>query len=52
VSLTVDLAFLVDLVAAGGDDFGLKRQISARQADAIELQLQISLAEEVAGILG
>ena len=32
--------------------FGLQRKIAAGQADAIELQLQVALAPEVAGILG
>ena len=52
MSFAVDLALLVDFVAAGGDDFGLERQVAAGKADAIELHLQISLAPEVAGILG
>ncbi len=52
MSFAVDLALFVDLIAASRDDLGLKRQIAARQSDAIELQLQVSLAPEVAGILG
>src|SRR5450631_1410544 len=52
MSFAVDLPLLIDFVAARGDDFGLERQVAARNADAIELQLQISLAPEVAGILG
>ena len=52
MSFAVDLALFVDFVAAGRDDLGLKGQIAGGQADAIELQLQISLAPEVARILG
>jgi hypothetical protein len=52
MSFAVDLPLLIDFVAACGDDFGLERQVAARNADAIELQLEISLAPEVAWILG
>ncbi len=50
MSLAVDPALLVDFVAAGRDDLGFEREIAAGHADTIELQLQISLAPEVAGI--
>src|SRR5438309_6141481 len=52
MTLAVNLAFLIHLVAAGGNNFCLERQISRGQADAVELNLEISLAPEMAGILG
>lgn len=52
MSFAVDLALLVDFVTAGGDDLGFQRQIAAGDADAVELQLEISLTPEVTGILG
>ncbi len=52
MSFAVDLSLLVDFVTAGGDDLGFERQVAAGHADAVELQLQISLAPEVAGIFG
>src|ERR1035438_9309440 len=52
MSFAVDFALFIDFVAPGGDDLGLQRQIPGGQADAIELQLQVALAPEVAWILG
>src|ERR1035438_5043249 len=50
--LAINLSLFIDFVAAGCDDLGFQGQIAGRQPDAIELQLQISLAPEVARILG
>ena len=52
VAFAFDVALFIDFVTAGADDLRVERQVAAGQADAIELQLQISLAEEVAGIFG
>ena len=51
MTFAVYLPLLVDLVPFGGDHLGFEREIAGGQADAVELQLQISLAPEVAGIL-
>ena len=52
MTFAVDLAFLVDLESASGDDFAVEWDVAGGNADAVELQLQISLAPEVAGIFG
>ena len=52
MSFAVDLSLLVDFVAAGRDDFRLQRQVATGNTDTIELQFQISLVLEVAGIFG
>src|SRR5579859_1878471 len=52
MTFAVDLALLVDFVAASRDDFGFERQVAGRNADAVELQLEVSLAPEVTGIFG
>jgi hypothetical protein len=51
MSLAIDFAGLVDLVAAGGDDLGFKGQIAGGKTDTIELQLQISLPQKWPGSL-
>ena len=50
MTFAVDLSLLVDFIAFGGDHLGFEREIACGQPDAVELQLQISLAPEVAGI--
>jgi hypothetical protein len=52
MAFAADVAFFIDFVAAGGDDFGFQGHIALRHADAIEYQLQIAFAPEMAGIFG
>src|SRR5579871_1486979 len=52
MSFAVDLALLVNFIAARSDHLGFERQIAARQSNAVKLQLEVSLAPEVTGILG
>src|SRR5579862_2843623 len=52
MALAVDFALLVDFVAASGNHLRFERKIPGGEPDAVELQLQISLAPEVAGIFG
>jgi hypothetical protein len=50
--LPSDVAIFIDFVAAGGDDLRVERHIAVGQSDAIEHQLHVALAPEMAGILG
>jgi hypothetical protein len=50
VAFAVDFALFVDFVAASANDFGVERQVAAGQTDAVELQFQVALTPEVAGI--
>src|SRR5690242_17262435 len=51
MAFAADVAFFVDLVAAVADHFCFHGHIAGGQSDAIELQLQVTLAEEMAGFL-
>ena len=47
-----DVAILIDLVAAGRDHFRVERHVAVRQSDAIEHQLDVPFAPEMAGVFG
>ena len=51
MTLAINLPLFVDFVAPGCDDLGFQWKIAAGNPDAIKLQLQISLADEMTGIL-
>src|SRR5579864_1735667 len=46
-----DVALLVDLVSFGGDDFARHGNVAVRESDAVELNLQITLAHKMSGLL-
>jgi hypothetical protein len=52
MSFAVELSQFVYFLTAGGDHFRFERKIAAGYANAVELEFQISLAPEVAGIFG
>ena len=52
MSFAADVAIFVDFIATGSDDFRVERHIALRQADAVELELHVTLAPKMAGIFG
>src|ERR1700690_287432 len=51
MAFAIDVAILVDLVAARADDFGIEGHVAVRQADAVELNLHVPFAPEMTGFL-